>query len=938
VNHIEQQDTVPAPANNFSGNINMTMQILLYKNKPPRHGNLQSGRRRVVTLATLADASAGKSGANPPATSNVEELHHKCAMKARLCWSLWNQGYPFARIIEHKPDGENYALTLDIKEACVIDTSNKMRHQPNISRTELATFLVDLIRLRKVNMHGKFQLAAVETNYSFSRMRYTGRRFVLLPVLEDIQNHQAQPTDLLHLAKIASTITLPSKARTFVHCTSIKSILQNIGELSLRKDKNTSGSARLVINIDDNPATMYLEIGKDIHAITANPHGFLMYSPPIRKEVNGGISVPIKLKPFPESGEVNPWIERFLCWQGIPKIWKNGIQNIGTRNTIGTLAAELRFAENACYEYKIEEHDIETGVATVRIERRDGNGNAHDLWEVAVRNREMNVALNTDKSVFNWSQDDEWVLEKIHDKDPYLLTVRAIRGKGRLSEKGFLKVASVPQRALMIRKEKLIRNGIICGSFEQMFHNQPHKMGPKNWRLSQNAAIMAVQGPPGTGKTWTACHVIKDILTENPYARILVSAKEHLALDHLTNRIRETLDPTFDVVRICNTESESLREIDQRALPKTIAERMLRDLSIPKSKMKEVGHLATWVEELAMRTASVVCTTTLDKTMESMQQGALCFDFAIIEEAGKSYPSELIGPLSISRQSLLIGDHLQLPPFELSSISETVADCFRNGIESWGEREARDSVERLLVEQSVAFNERTKFSATSAIRQVEKWLQPFQSIHMMTTGDTLRHQWRMFPALSNAIGKIFYGQQFELRKVNKVSDEHLPGIFGEHQNRLLMVDAHAGVEGKHNKSFSNKVEAKIAASNLLELCKIGAEAIIITPYKGQVAEIKSLLPEEFHGKVRTVDGFQGKEADFIILSLVRNNKRTGSARRWGFFRDPRRINVALSRAREGLLLITSQHHIKNTDWSENEGQLAAFVETIAENGKIVMEG
>jgi superfamily I DNA and/or RNA helicase len=463
-------------------------------------------------------------------------------------------------------------------------------------------------------------------------------------------------------------------------------------------------------------------------------------------------------------------------------------------------------------------------------------------------------------------------------------------------------------------------------------------MAPKNWRLSQNAAIMAVQGPPGTGKTWTACHVIEDILTENPYARILVSAKEHLALDHLTNRIRETLDSSFDVVRICNTEGESLREIDDRALPKTIAERMLNDLSIPKSTMKEVGHLATWVEELAMRTASVVCTTTLDKTMESMQQGALCFDFAIIEEAGKSYPSELIGPLSISRQSLLIGDHLQLPPFELNSISETVADCFRNGIESWGEREARDSVERLLVEQSVGFNERTKFSATNAIRQVEKWLQPFQSIHMMTTGDTLRHQWRMFPALSNAIGKIFYGQQFELRKVNKVSDERLPGIFGEHQNRLLMVDAHAGVEGKHNKSFSNKVEAKIAASNLLELCKIGAEAIIITPYKGQVAEIKSLLPEEFHGKVRTVDGFQGKEADFIILSLVRNNKRTGSARRWGFFRDPRRINVALSRAREGLLLITSQHHIKNTDWSENEGQLTAFVETIAENGKIIMEG
>lgn len=84
-----------------------------------------------------------------------------------------------------------------------------------------------------------------------------------------------------------------------------------------------------------------------------------------------------------------------------------------------------------------------------------------------------------------------------------------------------------------------------------------------------------------------------------------------------------------------------------------------------------------------------------------------------------------------------------------------------------------------------------------------------------------------------------------------------------------------------------------------------------------------------------MDGFQGKEADFILLSLVRNNKRTGSSRRWGFFRDPRRINVALSRAREGLVVISSIDHIVNTDWAEGEGQLSQFLEAVRKQGKLI---
>ena len=249
-----------------------------------------------------------------------------------------------------------------------------------------------------------------------------------------------------------------------------------------------------------------------------------------------------------------------------------------------------------------------------------------------------------------------------------------------------------------------------------------------DWRLSQKRTIMALQGPPGTGKTWTACQIVKDILKENPCARILVSSKEHLALDHLSSRIREELDDSFDVVRINHSESDVERDIRPDVLPEAITNRILKDISIPEKKMREIGKLATWVENLATRTASVVCTTTLDRTMENLQQSGETFDFTIIEEAGKSYPSELIGPVSISMNTLIIGDHLQLPPFELREIQKAIEDCIDDGLSNWDNPKFRRSIERELVELSTRYAKRGDFNPTGISDQIEAWLQPFQVI------------------------------------------------------------------------------------------------------------------------------------------------------------------------------------------------------------------
>ena len=325
----------------------------------------------------------------------------------------------------------------------------------------------------------------------------------------------------------------------------------------------------------------------------------------------------------------------------------------------------------------------------------DGNANAHDLWEQGIRNKEIEVAVNSSTDVFEWSHSDVWQLQQIYENEPFKLTIKSLDDTQKLQDSGFLKLASIPRRALMSRKNNFIKTAINKRSIIELMKLTFSDMSKTDWRLSKKSNIMALQGPPGTGKTWTACQIIKDILNKNPAARILVSSKEHLALDELSKRIRDEIDDCFDIVRINNNDYATEMDVDPRVLPESIAEKVLHGITLSKSTMTEVGKIATWVENLALRTASVVCTTTLDKTMENLQASE-CFDFAIIEEAGKSYPSELIGPISIAMETLLIGDHMQLPPFELFEIKNNIETAINRGIEKWSDKSYRDNFERFF--------------------------------------------------------------------------------------------------------------------------------------------------------------------------------------------------------------------------------------------------
>lgn len=110
--------------------------------------------------------------------------------------------------------------------------------------------------------------------------------------------------------------------------------------------------------------------------------------------------------------------------------------------------------------------------------------------------------------------------------------------------------------------------------------------------------------------------------------------------------------------------------------------------------------------------------------------------------------------------------------------------------------------------------------------------------------------------------------------------------------------------GDGERSYSNLAQVSAAVAVVEAAMRHGdllANQIgVITPYAAQVQSIREAIQAVAPGvEVCTVDGFQGREKDLIVLSTVRSN----SAMQAGFVADARRLNVAITRARRGLVVI-----------------------------------
>ncbi|MGH0155667.1 UNVERIFIED_CONTAM: hypothetical protein FKN15_029450 [Acipenser sinensis] len=176
----------------------------------------------------------------------------------------------------------------------------------------------------------------------------------------------------------------------------------------------------------------------------------------------------------------------------------------------------------------------------------------------------------------------------------------------------------------------------------------------------------------------------------------------------------------------------------------------------------------------------------------------------------------------------------------------------------------------------------------------------------------LQVQYRMHPALSAFPSNIFYEGSLQngvtaADRIKKGFDFQWP-----QPDKPMFFYVTQGQEeiASSGTSYLNRTEAANVEKITTKLLKAGAKPDqigIITPYEGQRSYLVQYM--QFSGSLHTklyqeveiasVDAFQGREKDFIILSCVRANEHQGI----GFLNDPRRLNVALTRARYGVIIV-----------------------------------
>lgn len=156
-------------------------------------------------------------------------------------------------------------------------------------------------------------------------------------------------------------------------------------------------------------------------------------------------------------------------------------------------------------------------------------------------------------------------------------------------------------------------------------------------------------------------------------------------------------------------------------------------------------------------------------------------------------------------------------------------------------------------------------------------------------------QRRMHPLIVEFPNKQFYNKTLST-EYTPTTDVSLLTLQNNQPVQIININ---GLEEKAGTSTFNKFEAHIAKKKLLDIIDNNITSIaVILPYQAQVDYIASILPDKSFTKyLFTVDSFQGREADVVILSTVR------CGRSMGFWNDQRRLNVALTRAKHLMVII-----------------------------------
>ncbi|XP_019057963.1 PREDICTED: uncharacterized protein LOC104812332 isoform X2 [Tarenaya hassleriana] len=300
-----------------------------------------------------------------------------------------------------------------------------------------------------------------------------------------------------------------------------------------------------------------------------------------------------------------------------------------------------------------------------------------------------------------------------------------------------------------------------------------------------------------------------------------------------------------------------------------------------------------------------VCAESMSSNKFGTPSEHTLFDAVVIDEAAQALEPATLIPLQLLKsrgtKCIMVGDPKQLPATVISNVAS-----------------------KFLYECSM----------------FERLQRAGCPVHMLT------HQYRMHPEICRFPSMHFYDNK--LLDGDKMSSKSASFHETRYLGPYIFYDIVDGQEHRSGDSGSmslcNEREAE-AAVHLLNFFKnrfpsefVPGRIGIITPYKRQLSVLRSRFSSAFGSQavadmeLNTVDGFQGREVDILVLSTVRasdttsgGNDRSGI----GFVADVRRMNVALTRAKLSLWILG------NTRTLQRDHNWAALVKDAKERNIII---
>ena len=396
--------------------------------------------------------------------------------------------------------------------------------------------------------------------------------------------------------------------------------------------------------------------------------------------------------------------------------------------------------------------------------------------------------------------------------------------------------------------------------------------------------VAVIHGPPGTGKTTTLVEVIGRAVEAGD--KVLACAASNSAVDNLLEKLADAMPrvvrlghPARVHQRLREYTLDSMVERDpagkvlidlRRELQKTLQWMDKATSRKERGKLQgECGKLRGQIrgtERMIVQgiidSADVVCTTaTIDDDLLGDRQ----FDLGVIDEACQLPEPAIWQAAARARRLVLAGDHCQLPPTVLSDQAAAAGmgcSTMQRLVGRYGKRIYRRlTVQYRMNAEIMAFSN-----------------EAFYDGDLIADASVKTHR---------------------LSELDNVEDCRLT------QTPMEMFDT-AGAEMNEQlepggSSKMNPGEANVVVGLVRELTMAGVEGhqmAVIAPYAAQVRCLRNRL--NLNGlEIDTVDGFQGREKEVVLISMTRSNP-TGEI---GFLGDQRRTNVAMTRARRKLIIV-----------------------------------